>query len=162
MKSTIEQNIFREFIDKDPDTGIKFDNGQYIIGKKHVTLDYTKVNAINDYVTIKIFGTHDEFNFTVDGLIELFGTYLPPNFTIVTPEDFVHYGNLLRVTGFDKNSHLDNTRKNVKLISRMIPIISHKIAKNYTQNTLNKKLQEIYNESKNMVLESRTESCKQL
>src|SRR5271156_1470244 len=116
MRREIMGNVFHEIINKDPVYGIKFQNNRYEIGNKEINLNYDKPNE-----EVIIHSGGRDYKFTVIGFIELFGTDKAPKISNIKETDYVNYGNLLKVTGFNTNNIDPNTDKIKKNL--LVPLL---------------------------------------
>src|SRR5271156_1006441 len=116
MRREIMGNVFHEIINKYPIYGIKFQNNRYEIGNKEINLNYDKPNE-----EVIIHSGGRDYKFTVIGFIELFGTDKAPKISNIKETDYVNYGNLLKVTGFNTNNIDPNTDKIKKNL--LVPLL---------------------------------------
>jgi hypothetical protein len=141
MRREIMNNIFDEIKNKDPVYGIKFQNNRYEIGNKEINLNYDKPNE-----EVIIHSDGRDYKFTVIGFIELFGTDKAPKISNIKNTDYINYGNLLKVTGFNTNNIDPNTDKIKKnLLVPLLRIMNY----NYSIKRKNTELEKEFDKIRN-------------
>src|SRR5271156_1750709 len=125
------KNNFKDIVDVDKSYGISFNNDDdsYFIGSTNININYSQDDGL---VHIVIPATNEEFVFSVEGLIELFGTTTEPNMLVVTKQDVINYGNLLKESNVKDNNI--STIKNQKFVIPILKIVNHKTWKKETKN----------------------------